>query len=153
MSARTGASWADRQAGRQGAGLVLARRSEERDNPAFGSAFRAWLEREQSTYSIWPAQKLLWAETIKYFPKLEAGLTKAQAAKPPMPDFDFGMPSTSTAPEPDFSTSGAFFTKIAEEVKRCMDGDRTFSKEDMVHFVQNKLFGGIPQYAVERYFS
>ena len=44
------------------------------------------------------------------------------------------------------STSGAFFTKIAEEVKRCMDGDRTFSKEDMVHFVQNKLFGGIPQY-------
>ena len=31
------------------------------------------------------------------------GLTKAQAAKPPMPDFDFGMPSTSTAPEPDFS--------------------------------------------------
>ena len=78
-------------------------RSEERDNPAFGSAFRAWLEREQSTYSIWPAQKLLWAETIKYFPKLEAGLTKAQAAKPPMPDFDFGMPSTSTAPEPDFS--------------------------------------------------
>ena len=42
-------------------------------------------------------------ETIKYFPKLEAGLTKAQAAKPPMPDFDFGMPSTSTAPEPDFS--------------------------------------------------
>ena len=49
------------------------------------------------------------------------------------------------------STSGAFFTKIAEEVKRCMDGDRTFSKEDMVHFVQNKLFGGIPQYAVERW--
>ena len=49
------------------------------------------------------------------------------------------------------STSGAFFTKIAKGVKRCMDGDRTFSKEDMVHFVQNKLFGGIPQYAVERW--
>jgi hypothetical protein len=63
----------------------------------------AWLKREQSKYNLWPAQKLLWAETIKYFPKLEAGLTKAQAAKPPMPDFDFGMPSTSTAPEPDFS--------------------------------------------------
>ena len=62
-----------------------------------------WLKREQSKYNLWPAQKLLWAETIKYFPKLEAGLTKAQAAKPPMPDFDFGMPSTSTAPEPDFS--------------------------------------------------
>ena len=73
----------------------------ERDNPAFGSAFRAWLEREQSTYSIWPAQKLLWAETIKYFPKLEAGLARAQAAKPPMPSFD--APSTSTAvPLPRF---------------------------------------------------
>ena len=69
--------------------------------PGLGSAFRAWLEREQSTYSIWPAQKLLWAETIKYFPKLEAGLARAQAAKPPMPSFD--APSTSTAvPLPRF---------------------------------------------------
>ena len=49
------------------------------------------------------------------------------------------------------SSSGAFFTKITEEVNRCQEGDRTFSKEDMVHFVQNKLFGGIPQYAVERW--
>ena len=32
-----------------------------------------------------------------------------------------------------------------------MKGDRDFSKEDMVHFVQNKIFGGIPQYAVERW--
>ena len=49
------------------------------------------------------------------------------------------------------SSSGAFFPKISEEVKRCMEGDRDFSKEDMVHFVQNKIFGGIPQYAVERW--
>ena len=40
------------------------------------------------------------------------------------------------------SSSGAFFPKISEEVKRCMEGDRDFSKEDMVHFVQNKIFGG-----------
>ena len=47
------------------------------------------------------------------------------------------------------SSSGAFFPKISEEVKRCMEGDRDFSKEDMVldmvHFVQNKIFGGIPR--------
>ena len=110
--------------GKQGGKLLASFLLSERNNPAFGLAFQngvvAWLKREQSKYNLWPAQKLLWAETIKYFPKLEAGLTKAQAAKPPMPDFDFGMPSTSTAPEPDFSTSGAFFTKIAEEVMRCM---------------------------------
>ena len=71
-------------------------------NKLFGASWRG-SSASKSKYSLWPAQKLLWAETIKYFPKLEAGLTKAQAAKPPMPDFDFGMPSTSTAPEPDFS--------------------------------------------------
>ena len=93
--------------GKQGGKLLASFLLSERNNPAFGLAFQngvlAWLKREQSKYNLWPAQKLLWAETIKYFPKLEAGLTKAQAAKPPMPDFDFGMPSTSTAPEPDFS--------------------------------------------------
>lgn len=49
------------------------------------------------------------------------------------------------------SSSGAFFPKISAEVKRCMEGDRDFSKEAMVHFVQNKIFGGIPQHAVERW--
>ena len=86
--------------GKQGGKLLASFLLSERNNPAFGLAFQngvvAWLKREQSKYNLWPAQKLLWAETIKYFPKLEAGLTKAQAAKPPMPDFDFGMPSTST---------------------------------------------------------
>ena len=87
--------------GKQGGKVLASFLLSERDNPAFGSAFRAWLEREQSTYSIWPAQKLLWAETIKYFPKLEAGLARAQAAKPPMPNFD--APSSSTAvPMPRF---------------------------------------------------
>ena len=88
--------------GKQGGKLLASFLLSERDNPVFGPAFQngvlAWLKREQSKYNLWPAQKLLWAETIKYFPKLEAGLRKAQAAKPPMPDF--GMPSTLTAPPP-----------------------------------------------------
>ena len=49
------------------------------------------------------------------------------------------------------SSSASFFTKITDEVTRCMESDRTFSKEVMKHFVQNVIFGGIPQYAVEKW--
>tara|TARA_B100000795_G_scaffold24483_1_gene16370 strand:- start:190 stop:1104 length:915 start_codon:yes stop_codon:yes gene_type:complete len=43
----------------------------------------------------------------------------------------------------------AFWCKISDEVVRCMESDRTFSKDVMKRFVVDKLFGGIPQYAIE----
>ena len=49
------------------------------------------------------------------------------------------------------SSSASFFTKITDEVSRCMESDRTFSREVVKHFVQNGIFGGIPQYAVEKW--
>ena len=49
------------------------------------------------------------------------------------------------------SSNPMFFHNIVEEVKRCEGTERDWSKEQMVHFVQAKLFGGIPQYAVEKW--
>ena len=48
----------------------------------------AWLKKEQPKYNLYPSQKILWAETIKYPPILEAGLARAQSRPPPQPDFD-----------------------------------------------------------------
>ena len=42
-----------------------------------------------------------------------------------------------------------FFTNIAATVKRLEGTEREWTKAEMVHFVQNSLFGGNPQYAVE----
>ena len=51
------------------------------------------------------------------------------------------------------SSNPMFFHNIVEEVKRCEGTERDWSKEQLVHFVQAKLFGfgGIPQYAVEKW--
>ena len=47
------------------------------------------------------------------------------------------------------SSNKMFFTNIAATVKRLEGTERDWTKAEMVQFVQNTLFGGIPQYAVE----
>lgn len=42
-----------------------------------------------------------------------------------------------------------FFPSIACAVKRCEGTERDWDKDDIIFFVQQRLFGGIPQYAVE----
>lgn len=42
-----------------------------------------------------------------------------------------------------------FFKSIADAVKRCEGTERDWSNEDLKFFVMQRLFGGIPQYAVE----
>jgi hypothetical protein len=44
-----------------------------------------------------------------------------------------------------------FFPAIAEEVKRCGGTERSWTKDEMTYFVMQKLFGGIPMYAVEKW--
>ena len=90
--------------GKEGGKVLASFLLSERDNPSFAKAFRngilEWLKHEQPKYQFWPAQKLLWAETIKYLPKLEAGLAKVQAAPPPMPNFDTPGAASTSAPPP-----------------------------------------------------
>ena len=77
----------------------------ERDNSAFAKAFEngimAWLKKEQPKYNLYPSQKILWAETIKYLPILEAGLARAQSRPPPMPDFE-SPGASAQPPAPDW---------------------------------------------------
>ena len=47
------------------------------------------------------------------------------------------------------SSNPMFFPNIVANVKRMEGTERDWSKAEMTHFVQNVLFGGIPQYAVE----
>ena len=47
------------------------------------------------------------------------------------------------------SSAPAFFRTISDLVKHCEGTDRDFDRDDMVWFVQERVFGGIPQYAVE----
>ena len=81
----------------------------ERDNADFAKAFEKgilpWLKREESKYNLFPAQKILWKETIKYLPIIEAGLARAQRTPPPMPNFD-GEPGPSSQPEPPTPSFG-----------------------------------------------
>ena len=78
--------------GKQGGKVLACFLLSERDNPDFAKAFEhgvlPWLEKEQHKYNPFPAAKILWKETIKYFPILEAGLARAQRRPPPMPRAD-----------------------------------------------------------------
>ena len=47
------------------------------------------------------------------------------------------------------SSNPMFFKSIAEAVKRCEGTERDWRDEDIKFFVQQRVFGGIPQYAVE----
>ena len=47
------------------------------------------------------------------------------------------------------SSNKMFFTNVAATVKRLEGTERDWTKVEIVQFVQNTLFGGIPQYAVE----
>ena len=49
------------------------------------------------------------------------------------------------------SSSKVFFTSIANEVKRCEATEQDWTKEEMVYFVHDKVFGSIPQLEVENY--
>ena len=78
--------------GKQSGKVLASFLLSERDNSAFAKAFEngimAWLKNEQPKYNLYPSQKILWAETIKYLAILEAGLARAQSRPPPMPDCD-----------------------------------------------------------------
>ena len=49
------------------------------------------------------------------------------------------------------STNPQFFPSIAAAVKDCEGTERNWVKDDISFFVQQRLFGGIPQYAVEKW--
>ena len=49
------------------------------------------------------------------------------------------------------SNNPQFFLSIAVAVKDCEGTERNWQNEDMTFFVQQRLFGGIPQYAVEKW--
>ena len=49
------------------------------------------------------------------------------------------------------SSNPMFFTSISEAVRRCEGTERCWSNTDMTFFVMQRLFGGIPQYAVEKW--
>jgi len=91
--------------GKQGGKVLACFLLSERDNPDFAKAFERgilpWLEKEQPKYNPWPPTKILWKETIKWLPIIEAGLARAQRRPPPMPDFGEPGPS-SQPPMPDF---------------------------------------------------
>ena len=55
---------------------------------AFANGVVCWLEKEEPKYSLYPVPKSCTMEAIKYFPKLEAGLSKAQQTRPPSPSSD-----------------------------------------------------------------
>ena len=78
--------------GKQSGKVLASFLLSERDNSAFAKAFEngimAWLKNEQPKYNLYPSQKILWAETIKYLAILETGLARAQSRPPPMPDFE-----------------------------------------------------------------
>ena len=86
--------------GKQSGKVLASFLLSERENSAFAKAFEngimAWLKKEQPKYNLYPSQKILWAETIKYLPILEAGLARAQSRPPPMPDFE--SPGASAQP-------------------------------------------------------
>ena len=90
--------------GKQGGKLLASFLLSERENAAFAVAFQngilPWLQREQPKYNLHPSTKILWAETIRYLPILEARLARAQRAPVPMPDFDSPGSSSQHASQP-----------------------------------------------------
>ena len=49
------------------------------------------------------------------------------------------------------SASKAFFVKISDEVRRCEGVERDFTRDDMLHFVQEVLFNGLTQKTIEQW--
>ena len=49
------------------------------------------------------------------------------------------------------SSNPQFFPSIAQAVKRCEGTERDWDNDDISFFVTQRLFGGIPQYAVEKW--
>ena len=59
-----------------------------------------WLQAQLPKYAnLYPAQKSCIKHAIKFFPKLDSELNKAQRVAPPP---DFGSDDDAAAPEPDF---------------------------------------------------